>query len=94
MSAIATSEEEIQITWAAPEARKQNGKLTGYRVFVVERNDPNSKEVKDVSASQLSVRVDNLKQWTFYKVSVLAYNKMGDGPPSKNIDVRTDEGGR
>lgn len=93
----AVSAKEIRVTWKPPDPKKQNGKLEGYRVFVLEnisgKTDKDAVE-KIVGGDQLSVTVDGLKTWTEYKVSVLAFTKVGDGPRSAPVIVKTDEDGR
>lgn len=49
---------------------------------------------KMVAADQFSVTVDGLKTWTDYKVWVVAFNKVGDGPRSTPVIIKTDEDGR
>lgn len=40
-----------------------------------------------------SIRLENLEEWTEYQFRVLAANKVGDGPASDPIFLRTDEAG-
>ncbi|BFZ00058.1 hypothetical protein BsWGS_03097 [Bradybaena similaris] len=94
VSGSAVNEKEIRITWKPPDPKKQNGKLEGYKVYVVE--DSSGKTDKDavekvVGADQLSVTVDGLKTWTDYKVWIVAFNKVGDGPASAPVVIKTDE---
>lgn len=66
-------------------------------MYVVE--DGSGKTDKDavekiVGADQLSVTIDGLKTWTDYKVWIVAFNKVGDGPASAPVVIKTDEDGR
>lgn len=91
----AVSSKEIRITWKPPDPKKQNGKLEGYKAFVLEKGKPEKDAVtKTVGGDQLSVSVGGLKIWTDYNVWVLAFTRVGDGPRSAVITTRTDEDGR
>lgn len=52
-------------------------------------------KVKQISvdASLRSYTIKNLEEWTSYKVTVSAATKIGPGPPSANLTIRTDESG-
>lgn len=72
-------------------------------VTFVENDVPISKSVQDedflkvkdisVDASLRSYVVKNLEEWTSYKITVSAATKIGAGPPSANLTIRTDESG-
>ncbi|CAL1538075.1 unnamed protein product [Lymnaea stagnalis] len=88
------SEMEIQIWWKPPNPLKLNGKLKGYKVYVVENGGGKADKepmMKQVEGDELTANVKDLKTWTEYRVWVVAFNQVGDGPGSTPIIVRTDE---
>ncbi|GFN98457.1 tyrosine-protein phosphatase lar [Plakobranchus ocellatus] len=97
----ALSKDEVLITWHPPEAAKRNGKLLGYRVFVLKQGDAETEEIErvvstmdmseDSQEKKQSLKVGSLDTWTDYRVSVLAFTQVGDGPRSPPIVVKTDE---
>lgn len=72
-------------------------------VNIAENDVPISKTIQDedllkvkeisVDASLRSYIVKNLEEWTSYKITVSAATKIGAGPPSANLTIRTDESG-
>ena len=94
MTVAAKSESELLVSWQPPEKLKQNGQLAGYKIFVLENGRSSSEEMEHkVDASRRKFRVTNLKTYTSYKVEVLAFTSVGDGPRSAPIMNRTEESG-
>jgi hypothetical protein len=87
----------IEVTWKPPPPDKQNGVITGYRLFYVENEDGAGEPdatVVTVGADGRSRVLGALATWTEYKIWVLAFTNVGDGPRSAPIIVQTDEDGR
>ncbi|XP_033737511.1 receptor-type tyrosine-protein phosphatase F-like isoform X3 [Pecten maximus] len=84
----------IEVTWNPPPPDQQNGDITGYKIFYV-KNVPDLSEedaqsvTVDAAANKLTLA--NLAVWTEYKIWVLAFTSVGDGPKSQPIIVSTDE---
>lgn len=90
-------EHRIQVSWKPPLKHKQNGALAGYKIFYME-NEPgktdNDATVRNIGAEKQFAMLEGLATWTEYKIWVVAYTAVGDGPPSPPIMVQTDEDGR
>lgn len=87
----------IEVTWNPPPPDLQNGVITGYKIFYVKNLDELSEEdaqsvTVDADANKLTLAP--LAVWTEYKIWVLAFTSVGDGPKSQPIIVSTDEDGR
>ena len=70
--------------------------VTGYKVLYL-RADSNVGVANAASittaGSEHSALIRNLYKWTQYKIWVLAFTQIGDGPKSDLIIVQTDEDG-
>ncbi|XP_025110636.1 receptor-type tyrosine-protein phosphatase F-like isoform X2 [Pomacea canaliculata] len=87
-------EHQIKVSWKPPIANKQNGALAGYKIYFVANEagkTDNDAIMKNVDSSSLSSILDGLSTWTEYKIWVVAYTAVGDGPASPPIVVQTDE---
>ncbi|KAL3869070.1 hypothetical protein ACJMK2_041796, partial [Sinanodonta woodiana] len=84
----------IEVTWKPPPPDQQNGRIIGYKILFVEnstRSTEKDAKIEDVASDARSVFLQSLSTWTAYKIWVLAYTSVGDGPLSHPIVVRTDE---
>ncbi|XP_043676296.1 tyrosine-protein phosphatase Lar isoform X1 [Vespula pensylvanica] len=86
----AISPTSILVTWEPPPAERSNGRISYYRLQVVESGRSDS-EAKVIKLNQTRFVLDELKKWTEYRIWVLAGTSVGDGPPSYPISVRTHE---
>jgi hypothetical protein len=87
----------VKVTWKPPPKDQQNGEIKGYKIFYV-KYDPSQ---TDQDATSVSVDAENqelvlgkLEIFTEYKIWVLAFTSVGDGPISQPIRVWTNEDGR
>ncbi|KAL5017103.1 hypothetical protein ScPMuIL_006692 [Solemya velum] len=84
----------IEVTWEPPPPDKQNGVITGYRILYAP-NEPglsaDDANVITVSFDKRSYILRELSVWTDYRIWLLAFTDVGDGPPSEPIAVKTDE---
>ncbi|XP_048762556.1 tyrosine-protein phosphatase Lar-like isoform X5 [Ostrea edulis] len=84
----------VKVTWKPPPKDQQNGEIKGYKIFYV-KYDPSQ---TDQDATSVSVDAENqelvlgkLEIFTEYKIWVLAFTSVGDGPNSQPIRVWTNE---
>lgn len=85
----------LRIHWEPPPLEQHNGAIVYYKVKYL-RSDaaPGSAPYEALkSPSEHSHTVTGLDKWTEYRVWVLAGTAVGDGPPSPQVLVRTDEDG-
>lgn len=97
MSGRPVDQHRIAVSWKPPLAHKQNGALAGYKLFYMQNEagkTENDATVRNVGPSQQAATLEGLRTWTQYKIWVVAYTRVGDGPPSAPILVHTDEDGR
>ena len=72
---------------------ERNGIILGYKViYWTGSEDENTVNVPDNHARE--IEISGLWFLTEYKVEVLAYTKVGDGPESAVVTVITDESSR
>ena len=76
------------ITWSATPETTQNGAITGYEIFVTEEETGEKVFYKLTEASETSIHVRKLNEYTRYRVSVDAINSAGSSP-STIISVET-----
>ncbi|XP_052090699.1 tyrosine-protein phosphatase Lar-like isoform X2 [Mytilus californianus] len=88
------SKNSIKVTWKPPPVEKHNGEIEGYRIYF-RKNDS---DLTDEDATAVKVGKDarmlmlgELNIWTDYKIWVLSFTTVGDGPPSPHVIVRTQE---
>ncbi|TGZ48005.1 Tyrosine-protein phosphatase Lar [Temnothorax longispinosus] len=88
----AISPTSILVTWKPPAAEHSNGRIAYYRLQVIESGRSDS-EARTIKLNDTRFVLDELKKWTEYRIWVLAGTRIGDGPPSFPILVRTHEDG-
>ncbi|KAL3875338.1 hypothetical protein ACJMK2_033296 [Sinanodonta woodiana] len=82
---------EIIIQWDPPPPETQNGDLTGYKVFFWEASASENTAVQ-IIIRELQVTLRQLKIYTGYSFTILAYNLAGEGPKSQILYQQTREG--
>ncbi|XP_074553803.1 protein sidekick-1-like isoform X2 [Halichoeres trimaculatus] len=92
VSAEAMSSTRILFTWSILPQAQKNGVILGYKVLYSEKDSegPPSVLVREGEWS-MSLLLGSLQKYTMYSLQVLAYTRMGDGPPSNPILLRTKE---
>ena len=101
---VALNSRTVKVDWFPPPSEKHHGQVIYYRILYKPIDELNtsfdSVTLEKVyplnNASQnmpYSTTIDNLEKWTQYRVQLLAGTKIGDGPLSEPIIVRTDEDG-
>ncbi|XP_078687345.1 usherin-like isoform X3 [Branchiostoma floridae x Branchiostoma belcheri] len=87
--ASATNPTTIRVKWHPP--RQTNGVLLGYKVFYKHTAD-DELQAAVAAPNQLNHTNPNVDPMTEYVVTVSAFTSAGDGPESRPVTVRTQEG--
>ncbi|XP_038568876.1 protein sidekick-1-like isoform X2 [Micropterus salmoides] len=92
VTAEAVSSTRILLTWSALPLAQKNGVILGYKVLYSEKESegPPSVQLAEGEGS-VSLLLGVLQKYTVYVLQVLAYTRLGDGPPSNPILLRTKE---
>ncbi|XP_060911472.1 protein sidekick-1-like isoform X1 [Labrus mixtus] len=92
VTAEAVSSTRILITWTALPLAQKNGVILGYKVMYCEKDFEGPPSVQTAEGERtLSLLLGALQKYTMYSLQVLAYTRLGDGPPSNPILLRTKE---
>ncbi|KAJ7372415.1 Protein sidekick-1 [Desmophyllum pertusum] len=91
VTAVNKTSTSIFITWDAVPANQSNGDILGYRVNYTLRT---THDTRLVSVKTIYANLTGLKRNRMYNITVITYNQHGDGPPSKALLVRTDQGSK
>ncbi|CAJ1053978.1 protein sidekick-1-like isoform X2 [Xyrichtys novacula] len=92
VSAEAVSSTRILLTWTALQQAQKSGVILGYKVLYGEKDSEGPPGVQVVEGEQSSSLIlGALGKYTMYSLQVLAYTRMGDGPPSDPVLIRTKE---
>lgn len=85
----------IKVTWKPPPKDQQNGEIQGYKIFYVKNEKSQTdQDAKSVSVEAEEIVLGELEIFTEYKIWVIAFTTVGDGPRSQPIRVWTNEDGR
>ncbi|XP_070193777.1 tyrosine-protein phosphatase 99A-like isoform X2 [Littorina saxatilis] len=88
--AVPSSKSSIKLSWVPPMPEVLNGELKGYKVTYTHKGyDPETIHVEDPTKTETVLQ--GLVAYTWYTVSILAYNDQGDGPKAE-VAVQTLEG--
>ncbi|XP_029948858.1 protein sidekick-1-like isoform X2 [Salarias fasciatus] len=92
VTAEAVSSSKILLSWSAVPQAQRNGVILGYKVLYSQKDSegPPSVQVAEGEGS-VSLLLGVLQKYTVYVLQVLAYTRLGDGPPSNPILLRTKE---
>ncbi|XP_041838887.1 protein sidekick-1-like isoform X2 [Melanotaenia boesemani] len=92
VTAVAVSSSRIMLTWSALLHAQRNGVILGYKVLYSEKDSEGPPSVQLAEGEgNLSLLLLALQKYTMYVLQVLAYTRIGDGPPSNPILLRTKE---
>lgn len=85
----------ILVSWRPPPAESQNGVLDGYsvRYRALDTEDTELREVNNIASTTNQILLESLEKWTEYRITVAARTKVGPGPESSPVIIRTDEDG-
>lgn len=91
----------VLLSWHAPPVMNRASNVvpvTYYKIRYQKVNEkkPDGEPTKElqVNPDETSVEISGLDKWTPYRFWIMAGTAVGDGPPSKEILVTTDEDGR
>ncbi|KAA8595226.1 hypothetical protein FQN60_012361, partial [Etheostoma spectabile] len=92
VTAEAVSSTRILLKWSALPQAQKNGVILGYKVLYSEKDSegPTSVQIAEGEGSG-TLLLGILQKYTVYKLQVLAYTRIGDGPQSNPILLRTKE---
>ncbi|KTG32005.1 hypothetical protein cypCar_00017108, partial [Cyprinus carpio] len=83
VSAEAVSSTSILVTWGSVPEHQKNGHILGYKVLYKEKDSERAPQVQLVNGNQTHLLLlKNLSKFVLYEVQVLAFTRVGDGPPS------------
>lgn len=68
-----------------------HGILLGYRVLYTVANASKNTSIVTTSKTTRDTKLQGLKKFTIYEVSVLAFTVIGDGANSTSLLISTDE---
>ena len=83
----------LQLQWSPIPVEKHNGKLLGYQVVVKSEQQKTEWNLTLNSTTKTSLKLNGLKKYSMYEVSVYGVTRLGRGPPGV-LTVRTDEDGK
>lgn len=82
----------IKVTWKPPPKDQQNGEIQGYKIFYVKNEKSQTdQDAKSASVEAEEIVLGELEIFTEYKIWVIAFTTVGDGPRSQPIRVWTNE---
>uniref|UniRef100_A0A3Q2E7L1 Sidekick cell adhesion molecule 1b n=1 Tax=Cyprinodon variegatus TaxID=28743 RepID=A0A3Q2E7L1_CYPVA len=92
VSAEAVSSSRIMLTWSPIPEAQRNGVIIGYKVLYSEKDSDGPPSVQVVEGDKnITLLLRSLQKYTMYALQVLAYTRIGDGPPSTPVLLRTKE---
>ena len=83
----------IIVTWQPVAVQHRLGVIQGYKVTYTPQTNGSPMQ-KTVSTYNLSVVLHDLEINTLYSITVAAYTRVGQGPSSQPVVVRTKEDGK
>nr|KAG5708441.1 hypothetical protein BaRGS_026168 [Batillaria attramentaria] len=88
--AVSTSSSEIRLTWEPPPREHLQGDLRGFKItYSCQDCSTDTKTIDEPGKTEMVL--ENLQPYTWYTVSILAYNDEGEGPMAE-VAVQTLEG--
>uniref|UniRef100_A0A667X7F7 Sidekick cell adhesion molecule 1 n=1 Tax=Myripristis murdjan TaxID=586833 RepID=A0A667X7F7_9TELE len=92
VTAEAVTSTRILLKWSPLPRTQRNGVILGYKVLYSEKDStaPPRVEVMEGEGST-SLLIGDLQKYTLHTLQVMAYTRVGDGPPSSPILLRTKE---
>ncbi|OQR68446.1 roundabout1-like [Tropilaelaps mercedesae] len=78
----------VWVQWSPPPVHEQNGALQGYKLILLGEIETAN---RNVLTNQTHFVFTNLVDKMRYRLQILAYTSVGDGPPSRFVELSTDE---
>ena len=85
------SSKSILVTWNEVPTADQNGIIMSYNITYQSLTENHSNSTT-VNYTVRQVTLSDLKEFVNYSITVFASTKIGDGPASDPVYVKTDEG--
>ncbi|XP_066505395.1 protein tyrosine phosphatase receptor type Db [Hoplias malabaricus] len=87
------SPNSLLITWSSPPVDGGNGIITGYSIqyAATERDKHQVQHITNIPPDCFRYRIEGLRKWTLYTVTIAAHTETGQGPESLPLLVRTQE---
>ena len=85
------SSKSISVTWNEVPPADQNGIIMSYNITYQSLTENHSNSTT-VNYTVRQVTLSDLKEFVNYSITVFASTKIGDGPASDPVYVKTDEG--
>ncbi|XP_056317966.1 protein sidekick-1 [Danio aesculapii] len=83
VSAEAMSSTSVLVTWGLVPEHQKNGHILGYKVLYREKDSDQAPQAHLVNGNQThTLLLRNLSKFTVYEIQMLAFTRVGDGPPS------------
>ena len=85
------------VSWGVVPPIDQNGIITMYEVLyqpLETFGGAIQTLTRNVSGTEMSVVLMNLQEFVYYNISVRAYTRVGEGPYSDDVTLRTNEDGK
>ncbi|GMS87185.1 hypothetical protein PENTCL1PPCAC_9360, partial [Pristionchus entomophagus] len=82
-------ERSLSFQWEPVECSQRHGHITNYEYEIVGQDDWAKLERQISNTSNPKITIDGLTPYTKYVMRVKAYNSIGGGPNTENLDVRT-----
>lgn len=93
IKATPISSQIIRVRWDLPPLHHRNGLIKGYRVKYTEVSSAKLSLEQEIIGNHYA-ELTNLKKYTLYRISVLAFTNGGDGKLSDTYLARTLEDGK
>ena len=87
-------ETDIFLRWSSVPQGYENGIIRGFKIFLNLKNGGKTQVFVIREEGKRLETLSNLKPFSEYEVSILAYTLSGDGVTSSSITVTTDESGK
>ena len=87
-------ETDIFLRWSSVPQGYENGIIRGFKIFLNLKNGAKTHVFVIREEGKRLEALSNLKPFSEYEVSILAYTLSGDGLTSSSITVTTDESGK
>uniref|UniRef100_A0A914QG08 Fibronectin type-III domain-containing protein n=1 Tax=Panagrolaimus davidi TaxID=227884 RepID=A0A914QG08_9BILA len=82
-------ERSLSFQWEPVDCSQRHGEIVNYEFEILGQDDWAKLERQIANTSDLKVTIDGLTPYTKYVMRVKAYNSIGGGPNTENLDVMT-----
>lgn len=82
-------ERSLSFQWEPVDCSQRHGEIVNYEYEIIGQDDWAKLERQIANTSQTQITIDGLTPFTKYVMRVKAYNNIGGGPNTENLDVMT-----